>query len=500
MADGGWRWRATPDTRALVLVLAIGVALRGLLMAGSTGILWPDSYLFHLWAQALAAGDPFAHDAFKTPLYAAFIAAFMRIFGETPLAGQLLIATQHLLGLGATALFYRLARRFFDVPTAFAGSLLFTAHTLLLFYETSVLSESLFVFILAALLVQCVRLLELPREGLPRESGGSRGADGERRGQSGQSSWWWRYAAIGATSAFLTLTRSVGQAFIVCILLAVLLRAWRSRRAWAGAALIAAVYITLVMPWAYVNSRTYGFWGMGLGRGLGLFIRVFEIDRLEFVPDTRYMLVRDVLGFARGRGGNTSYIVLDELNHRHGFSQHTADDEMYRAAMETIRAHPWIYAGNTLRNWRDQLLVENADPEICRLRGEPYLCTHAGDGLSNEMFPNVPAPGRRSLKRWIAWYFTTDYLRMWVVLPFTLIGIAVYLLTPRTDAQPPKIAGLLLIAAIVYFTAVPSAMQWPEERYRLPIDPLLFIFAAAGARAIATKAVAIAERLRLKIV
>jgi len=470
------RWLETRtfdrDTIALAIVLAIGTVLRVALMLGSSGILWADSYSFYLSAESLRAGDVFSHDAFKTPLYHAFLALFMTM-GETPAMGALLIGVQHLLGLIATAVFYRIARQLFTTPVAFISSLLFTGHTLLLFYETSVLSEVLFVFFLSLLLHQSVHVLQSSRGSAPAPA-------------------MWRYALIGGLAALATLTRPVSESFVFCIAAIIIIAGRLSRRSIGAAALAVGVYCAAMAPWLYVNSQTYGFWGVSLGRGLGLFIRVFEIDKLEPRPDTRYEVVRDVLGWARARGRNISYVVRDELNFRHGHSSESADAAMFGFAFETVRAQPWLYVRNSAWSWVHQLVLERQDPEICRARGVPYLCTSSGLEMSTAMFPNVPPPGHRWVKREIAAWFRTAYIRMWLVVPLAFVGV-LWLAFPRvrvagqtSRAAPSAAIGsvsmpavILLIVAIVYFTAIPALMQFPEERYRLPVDALLFMFAAS---------------------
>ena len=38
----------------------------------------------------------------------------------------------------------------------------------------------------------------------------------------------------------------------------------------------------------------------------------------------------------------------------------------------------------------------------------------------------------------------------------------------------------ILLLTILYFTLVTAVFNAPEDRYRLPIDPILFMFAASG--------------------
>ena len=98
--------------------------------------------------------------------------------------------------------------------------------------------------------------------------------------------------------------------------------------------------------------------------------------------------------------------------------------------------------------------------------------------MFTSMFPNAPPPGNRTLKRRITEWFTQGYVRMWIVVPLAFVGMGYYALRRADDRS--KAAGLLLIVTILYFTGVPALINWPEERFRLPIDALLFMFACVA--------------------
>lgn len=452
------------DATALAIVLAFGVLLRAVLMLGSSGILWPDSSLFLSSARSILEGGPYRYNSAKTPLYSLFLAAFMA-FGETHATGFAVILVQHLLGLASTAIFYVVARQVFDRKVAFFSSLLFSAHALLLFYEASVLSEILFVFLAAVLLHQALRVLSDPTPG--------------------------RAALVGLLCAMGTLTRPVAQGFVVCIM-AVVLFTWgrrRARQALTAAALMAVTFAAAVLPWMYVNSRNYGHWGVSLGGGFGLFIRVFESDRLDPVADTRAPQVKEALEWVRAHEGN-SYHVRSRLRSLHRYSSLDLDRGMFTLAFETVRANPWAYTVNSARNWGRHLLSERADVHLCPGDTGPYLCSSRTTGKSTKMFPNVPAEGRRPLKEAIASWFSHGYTRMQVLVPLAFLGMLLSLFSKGM----PRAQVILLIVAVLYFTGVPALIQWPEERYRLPVDPLLFMFAVSGVIAAVSGAARVLRR------
>ncbi|HOC17784.1 MAG TPA: glycosyltransferase family 39 protein, partial [Vicinamibacterales bacterium] len=252
------------DLRPLAVLVAFGVLLRVTVLLASTGILWPDTGLFVGSARSLLTDQPFSLHVYKTPLYPLFLSVFMW-FGETHITGQAITVTQQLMGLASTLVFYLVARQVFGRTVALWSSLLFSAHTLQLFYELSVLSEALFVFLLAILIHQSMKAMRNPT--------------------------WDTAAFVGLLSGLATLARPVAQAFVLVILAGVILGSgWRSqlRRALAAGVVMVVAYSAVVTPWMYVNFRRLGYFGVSLGHGFGLLTRVFMIDQAEPVPDTRY--------------------------------------------------------------------------------------------------------------------------------------------------------------------------------------------------------------------
>jgi hypothetical protein len=377
-------------------------------------------------------------------------------FGATHTSGALVIAAQHVLGLLTTAIFFGIAKRIFGFWVAVVSSLVFTTHALLLFYETSILSEVLFVWLLALVLDQTVRgvTFRLPL---------------------------WRFAAIGALAGLATLTRPVSQWFILVIAVGVAIAERSSRRRVRAVGLLGAVYVLTLLPWMYVNSQSHGFWGVSLGQGLGLFMRVFDVDKQAPMQGTAYPAVEHAIA-ATNRGN--AYAVRNELNFRLGFSASGSDSQMLGYAFANVRAQPISYAWHSVTNWIDQLLIEQEDIEVCRSREGPYLCNSRSTDMSTTMFPNVPPAGNRRLKRRLAAWFTAWYVRMWVAVPLAFVGMIAYALRKPAPGDAPRLPGFLLIATILYFSAVPALINWPEERFRLPIDALIFMFGCVGIRSL----------------
>ncbi len=56
-------------------------------------------------------------------------------------------------------------------------------------------------------------------------------------------------------------------------------------------------YLAIMLPWSLLNQRQFNYFGVALGRGFGLFIRVFDVDRLEPPLDTQLPEVRKMLEY-----------------------------------------------------------------------------------------------------------------------------------------------------------------------------------------------------------
>lgn len=438
------------DTRVAIAILLVwGVLMRIVMMLGSTGILWPDSEVFVVTVDSIFAGRYLEHDPFRTLVYPYYLAAMFAVFGWTKLAGVLIVAGQHAMGVAASVFFYLVGRRGLGPRAAIAGALLMNIHTIQLFYEASILSEALFVFVLSVALWIVVRFMSRPS---------AAGA-----------------VAIGLACAAVTFVRPVGQWWIAIVVPFAWLAGTTTRQRVIAVGAIAGVYLTLLLPWTLVNQRQYGFTGVALGRGLGLFIRAFEVDRLEAATPTNFPEVRALFDYARARGLGPTNFVRDTLNRERRYSSAQTDELMYRFAMETVARQPVAFAANSARQWLIQLGGNLGGVRVCASSRGAYLCSGRTQGHSMEPFPNEPLRDREVVRWYVVSFFRHAYIRMGAILALALFGMVWFF----SGRRPKAVAGLLAFT-IAYFTLVPAMTQWPQDRYRLPVDPLLFMFAATG--------------------
>jgi hypothetical protein len=447
---GGWFRFANSPRQSTWVLIAVGDLARVVTLLGANGIVWPDSYVFYLTAQSILRGNPAEHDPFRTFLYPAFLSVFLW-FGETPFVGMLVVIAQQALGLLSTVFFFRLALKVCPPAQALLAALIFSVHSLQLFYELSVLSEALFTFTLAACLLLTERLLRMPTAAMA--------------------------AGAGAMLAMLTLVRPVAQWYVAPVAGLVLVttgQSWRRRAVLAG--VVVACYAALLTPWMAVNQSQYGFWGISIGRGLGLFTRVFDVDRAPQPTTTRYPDVGRLYEQASRHGSGTANAVRNGLNYGLGYSTAQTDDAMFGYAREAVGEDPLRYAMLSARQWLIQLSQPLSGARTCPSSEGPYLCSGRVSASDLAAFPGVPPKGRPGLRRALAVYMESWYIPTAAVFLLAALGG----LALVCDRSRPRLTGLLLVGTVAYFTLVPALTQWPQDRYRLPVDPILFTLATIG--------------------
>ena len=193
--------------------------------------------------------------------------------------------------------------------------MLFNLHAIELFYEASILTETMFVLVLSVALLVIRRMIERPSPAMA--------------------------AVVGAAMQRATLTRPVAQWYVF----------GSSRRGAAGDALAALCaqrlvracviggdYAAIALPWMAINQREFGFFE-SLGHGLGLFIRAIRSQSAAAASVTGYPDVQRALRFAYSTGRAPEGFVHADLK-AWGYSMHQVDEAMYGYALEAIGEQP----------------------------------------------------------------------------------------------------------------------------------------------------------------
>lgn len=237
-------------------LIGIGIALRIVSLIAW----WPvtttlsDSWPYSAYAEA---------NPFDNPQHPGGYSMILKAIGVISHDVSVPIFLQHGLAIGSALFAYAAVRRITDSAWAAlvpAAAVLLNAD--LIYLEHSIMSESIFVFALAAGLYACVRALDEP-------------------------SPWWRWPLLaGIALALGTTIRSAGLFVIPVAALAILLaapRPWRPRLPAVGALL--GIALAILLAFAGANKASTGRFEVGPSQGWHLYQRVAPFaDCSRFTP------------------------------------------------------------------------------------------------------------------------------------------------------------------------------------------------------------------------
>jgi 4-amino-4-deoxy-L-arabinose transferase-like glycosyltransferase len=234
------RAAATRLPRALVIVLAVGLALR---LAVVAWMYWngQELYVWDEWDYDKLAVNLLRHGEFgfepgqltsiRPPLYPATLAAIYAVGGEHNYT--LVRVLQALMAIATAWIVFALARSLYDERTGVIAAGVVACYPSIVANTGLILTETLFTCLLCTaclLMHQCLML------------GGA-----------------WRFALLGMTLALGALTRSVLWLFPPVLLVFLIVcdpaREIRLRILHAGVAII--MFAAVIAPWAYRNTRLH---------------------------------------------------------------------------------------------------------------------------------------------------------------------------------------------------------------------------------------------------
>ncbi len=449
----------TKDYVLLLVVTLVAVCARVVMFEGSSLLLWPDSLHYYKTAKlGWISGDFSVHPAFHTPFYPFFIALHFWAFGETPLVGKVLFFSQQFLGLVSVVLVFMAATKWLGRVVGFIAAMGFAVYGLLLYYETLVLTEAVFVFWV------CVLLFVLSRD-MPQ----------------GWGNRTMRLITIGAACALLTLTRPVALHYIWLVAAFVMLKevgqGFRNRLL--SVTIVITTYFLCLFPWCLNNYCYHGFFGVSKGRGINLFMRSFEKDGLQ--PTTHdklslqvYHTFHQFLVHDQERNAyfKTYFWLSNKLQ-----SQAKADDFMWAMAKSSIISNPVPYISQTAMEFLRMFFAPRDSVHFCKSADDvPALCIPQTQGQSRPAISNSIRKNHRLARKGVM--FLIEGLKM----PFALLSCLAFLgFIVSYFVQHEKRKEVLFLAiTIIYFTALPCILNMPEDRYRLPVDSIMYMFAACG--------------------
>ena len=149
---------------------------------------------------------------------------------------------------------------------------------------------------------------------------------------------------------------------------------------------------------------------------------------------------------------------------------------MARAAVAALRTNPAAFASGTISTFGDLFFSPRNSIHFCEGRLGPYLCDPSYSRVRFPPFPNRPLGEYVGAQGLVNWFFTHASLPAGAVTVFMAIGIFAWL---RKTAGS-KVPGGLLALSVLYFTSLAALFNCAEDRFRLPVDGYLFMFAALG--------------------
>lgn len=415
--------------RAEVAVLVLALVVRAVHLAGILGdplanVPRMDPGYHDAWARAIASGDlTFDGPFFRAPLYAYFLGALYALSGGSMAFAR---AVGLALGLGTVFLIMRIGRRTVGERAGLIAGAAYGVYPIALRYEGDLLVEGLYIlFAMAALLAQ-LRALERP----------------SRR----------RWFGTGVLYGLAAITRPniLAVALVVPFVTALGRRLARTpvpARAAAGEAILLAAGLLLpILPVTLHNAL--------VGR--------------DFVPIASQGGVNFAIGNNPRADGFTAIVPGTRATWWGGH-----DDAV--ALAERARGRP-LRASEVSRYWTEQGLafLRSSPGAAFRLYVRKLYLYWWGAEISNN--EHIYFLRRYSLPMQVTLWHAGIYFPFGLVSPLALLGMGLAWARLRARVLP-----LLAYAALYTISVVPFFVC---ARFRLPVMPVLLLFAAYAALAV----------------
>ncbi|MGH9387894.1 MAG: ArnT family glycosyltransferase [Vicinamibacterales bacterium] len=309
--------------RLFLAALVLGLILRAAIFwqTDTLGTPISDERDYSQLASHILKGDGFVWEpgrptSIRPPLYPALVAGVWAIAGTGNL--QAVRFVQILLAALTTAIILQVGRQTFEIAVGRGAAAVFWLYPSLIFFNFTILTETLFTFLLVTFVWLTVTLVQTPRASIALLSG----------------------LALGLAA----LTRSIlwPLPIILCPLLAMLVRG-PVRTKLMLPALVLVGYVVTVTPWAVRNTRLQGVVTIVDTMG-GLNLRM---GNYEHTPDDRMWSVAGI----EGEKSWAHEFTLEHPGER--FTEGQKEKWAQRKAVEYILAHPAITARRSLIRFAD---------------------------------------------------------------------------------------------------------------------------------------------------
>jgi 4-amino-4-deoxy-L-arabinose transferase-like glycosyltransferase len=298
------------------VALSIGLILRLTILSQTSSLGTPiiDEQHYSRLATSIQRGDGFAWGpgeptSMRPPLYPALVASTWAVAG--PGNFQAVRLVQIGMALLTMVLVCKLGSLAFDRKVGRYAAAVFWLYPSLIYFNFTVLTETLFTLLLIALVLSAVSLIQTPR--------------------------WWTALACGVVIGLSALTRSIvwPLPFVLCPFLVVALRG-PIRTRLVMSVLVLVGYALVVGPWATRNTRLQGTVTVVDAMG-GVNLR---LGNYEHTPEDRMWAAIDTM-----TGEKEWSHALRQQYPGQRFTEGQKDKWAQRQAMAYMRANP----GTTMR-------------------------------------------------------------------------------------------------------------------------------------------------------
>ena len=438
---GAYHVPASMRNRAIWIILGAALLPRIWLLAAGWNhpgrFLTPDSHGYDSLARALLERGQFSRspergpEIFRTPGYPAFLAA---VYGLTGGSVHAAVAVQVAADVVLCLLVYLLGRRLCSRGVGLLAAAIQAASPAAVAASVRLLSESLFALLLTAAVLLLIHFFRTSR--------------------------WWAVLAAGGLTGLACLVRPIAGPFALVVAGLLLAARWK-RPQWAGLFLLAAA--ACAAPWiarnyAVTRPRYAGLSSVGdINLLLYNALELAESDpAIELTPAQRALKSEweaSGQGLAKCLLKNSSDYAL----------------RCRREGWALIRRHPGRYAALHLRTTMN-----------CFLPAATDVLEVAGITAGNR--GTLAVLRREGIIAAVRHYFGGRLWPLWLCAPMVLITLGKHVGAMLGAARHVRMrmgpAGWLILLTILYFVLVPGPVA--HARFRVPVEPLLSLAAAAG--------------------
>lgn len=427
------------NARAVWMLFALALAVRLIFFTaiiatrGQAGLALPahsDSQNYTAIARNLVLGRgysrqdqaPFIPDPKRTPAYPLFIAATEVVAGETP---WLAVILQIILGAVTVIVVYQLGKELWNERAGRIAAVAAAIQPYSAFIATQVLTETLFTFFFALAALMTLRLYRSLATG--------------------------RAALAGICFGLAALTRPIGE-YLPYMALLLLLSMRAGRKSLVTAAVLILSFGIVIAPWIYRNYRLAG------------------VPTISYEANILLDIHYGAFTAYRATGNLSDFSAYRLVSSEEGLTE-TPRDEFARRLVAVAVRHPVSFVtylgistapfffGDGLRS------IVTAFSPAGAVFGWDFAVTKSGV---------LGALGIGTMPAWLV-ALGIVFKLFWAL---TWIAGAVGIVALIRRGAASRMAAMLFLIFLAYFAVAGGPVN--SARYRLPLEPILFVVAAVG--------------------